>query len=78
MTRIIIDPALQLQLERLQSAAELCDKSGRVLGRFVPALDHSDWQPASPDITEEELDERERSASKTYSTAQVLRHLEQL
>jgi hypothetical protein len=77
MTQIILDAGLAGQLNGLSHAVELCDPSGRVLGRFVPKFDLSEWEPISPDVSEEELDRREQS-SEWYSTEQVLAHLKSL
>jgi hypothetical protein len=39
MTRLLVDdPALGSKLLRAQTTLELCDASGLVLGRFVPAV----------------------------------------
>lgn len=73
----MLDMTFSSQLHGLSEVAELCDPSGRVIGRFVPVLDLSDWEPASPDVSEEELDRRERS-SQWYTTAEVLAHLDGL
>ena len=78
MTRITLDPSLSSQLHHLQGPAELCDPSGRVLGRFVPVADLSVWEPISPQVSEEELDRRCQPGRKRYSTAEVLAHLETL
>lgn len=78
MTRIILDPALANQLHSLKQPAEMCDPSGTVLGRFVPVADLSEWEPITPDASEEELDRREASNQKRYTTAEVLAHLEKL
>ncbi len=53
---------------------EICDSSGRVLGRFIPKIDMSEWEPVSPGVTEEELDRREQS-TEWYSTDEVLARL---
>lgn len=37
MTRVIIDDALRKQLDHVSVPIELCDRSGRTLGHFVPA-----------------------------------------
>lgn len=66
------------KLTALLHPVELCDPSGRVLGRFVPLIDLSEWEPVSPDISEEELLRRSQSKEKTYTTAEVLAYLEKL
>jgi hypothetical protein len=78
MTQIILDASVSGQLHKLSQPVELCDPSGRVLGRFIPLIDMSEWEPISPDISEEELDRRAKSNQKRYSTAEVLAHLEKL
>ena len=76
MTQIIVDASLSSRLLSLTQPVELCDHSGQVLGRFVPLIDLSEWEPLSPDISEEELDRRAKSKEKRYTTAEVLAHLE--
>ena len=78
MTQIILDASVSSQLHEVSRPVELCDPSGRVLGRFVPLIDLSEWEPLSPDISEEELDRRANSKEKRYTTAEVLAHLEKL
>ncbi|HZV04721.1 MAG TPA: hypothetical protein VE999_06530 [Gemmataceae bacterium] len=78
MTQIILDASVSGQLHNLTQPVELCDPSGRVLGEFVPRIDMSEWEPISPDISEEELDRRAKSNQKRYTTAEVLAHLEKL
>jgi hypothetical protein len=77
MTQIIVDSTVAIQLSAGRPA-ELCDASGKVLGRFVPLIDLSVWAPIGPEPTEEELDEIEKSNEPTYSTAEVIAHLEKL
>jgi hypothetical protein len=75
MTQITLDAGASSKLRNLTTSAELCDPSGRVLGRFVPLIDLSEWEPLSPDISEEELDRRAQSKQKRYTTAEVLARL---
>ena len=75
MAQITIDPALASKLHGLSEVVELCDPSGCVLGRFIPLVDLSEWEPVSPDISAEELDRRFRSQERRFSTAEVLAHL---
>jgi len=78
MTQIILDTALASRLHAMGQPVELCDPSGRVVGRFVPLIDLSQWQPVTPDITEEELQQRLQSPEKRYTTQEVLAYLERL
>lgn len=78
MTQIIVDPGLSKQLHGLGQAVELCDQSGKILGRFVPAIDLAEWEALTPGVSEEELDRRSHSSDKRYSTAEVMKHLESL
>ena len=77
MTRIVLDASVSSQLHNLGHPVELCDPSGRVLGRFIPAIDMSEWEAVSPEVSEEELDRREQS-TEWYTTEEVLAHLKSL
>ncbi len=78
MTQIILDASVASKLNGVSQAVELCDPSGRVLGRFVPRIDMSEWEPVGPQVSDEELDRREKSGEKRYTTAEVLAYLENL
>jgi hypothetical protein len=78
VTQIFLDANLSTKLHQLGQPAELCDPSGKVLGKFVPLIDLSEWEPVTPEASEEELDRRERAGEKRYSTQEVLDHLERL
>jgi hypothetical protein len=78
MTQIMLDAAVARKLLDLQTEAELCDPSGKVLGRFVPLIDLSEWEPLTPDISEEELKRRMNSKERRYTTEEVLKDLEKL
>ena len=54
MVQVVIDPAIQSKLYNFSQPVELCDGTGRVLGRVIPAED------LVPQVSEEELDRRER------------------
>ncbi len=77
MTQITLDAGLAGKLRDLAQTVELCDPSGRVLGRFVPLIDPADWEPTEPEISEEELDRREQS-TEWCTTEEVLAHLASL
>ena len=77
MTKVVVDSILRDKLRNLAEPLELCDPSGRVLGRLFPTLDLSAYQPWEPPISEEELRRREES-ERRYTTAEVIAHLESL
>ena len=77
MTQIIVDGSVANQM-RLGQPAEICDPTGRVLGCFVPMGDMTDWEQLTPDVSEEELVRRLNANEKTYTTAEVIKHLESL
>jgi hypothetical protein len=52
--------------------------SGRVLGQFVPSFDPSGYEGLEPQISQEELQRRKQSKGKSYTTAEVLAHLDKL
>ncbi len=78
MTRILLDATLRSKLNNLSQAVELCDESGRIVGRVFPAPDLTGCKPLEPQVSEEELQRRSASDEKTYSTAEVLAYLEKL
>ena len=76
MTRIIVDQWLRDKLINLSELVELCDESGRVLGRLFPSADPNQYGPLEPQVSEEELDRRDNAQEKRYTTTEVLAHLE--
>jgi hypothetical protein len=62
----------------LSQPLELCDESGRVLGRFLPTIDPAHYDGLDPQISREEFERRKRNKGNTYTTAEVLDHLEKL
>lgn len=78
MSQFILDANTLSQLRTLTQPVELCEPSGRVLGKFVPKIDLSEWEIIGPELTEEELREREKPGRKRYTTAEVIAHLESL
>ena len=77
MTRIVVDGHMASQLSTGRPA-EFCDPSGKILGRFVPRIERSEWKNIPPGISEEELERRSKSTEKRYTTAEVIAHLESL
>jgi hypothetical protein len=77
MTRLIVDEFLRSRLNNFAEPLELCDASGRVLARLVPVVDWLDLEPCEPEISDEELREREQS-DEWLSSDQVQEHLRRL
>ncbi len=77
MNKVTIDRITLERLNRLGERLEICDESGRTLGYFTPANDHSLYEGVEPPVTEEELQRREQEA-ETYSTAEVVERLKKL
>jgi hypothetical protein len=75
MSKLTLTADIKGQLEKLREATDLVDENGRPIGRFVPQAELDRLtRPASDD----ELRRRLAANEKTYSTAEVLRHLESL
>ena len=77
MNKITLDPTALSALGSLDHFTELCDPSGRTLGYFTPAVDRSLYDEVEIPIDEEELRRREHEEG-SYTTAEVLDHLEKL
>ena len=78
MSQFIVDANSFHQLTSLTHPVDLCDPTGRVLGRFVPKVDLAEWEISGAETSEEELRRREQSNEKRYSTAEVLTRLENI
>jgi hypothetical protein len=78
MTQITLDAELAGRLGDMLQTVDLYDPDGRLLGRFVPIAEPSQWEPVGPDVSEEDLDRREQADEQRSSTADVLARLESL
>lgn len=78
MTQVFLNAALRSQLLNLSKPLELCDEKGKVVALVYPAVDPSLYHPLEPQVSEEELDRRERCDQKRFSTTEVLARLEKL
>lgn len=76
MTRVVVTDALRNLLPDLSQPLELCDEGGRVLARILPTMDATQYEDLEPRISREEMRRRKQNKSKTYTTAEVLAHLE--
>lgn len=78
MPRIIVDESLKNKLHQLDEPAEICDQDGRVLGKFLPTFNPDEYEGLKSPISEQEIEARMKSKGKTYTTAEVLAHLEKI
>ena len=73
MNRVIVDTVVRARLDNLNSAMELCDESGAILGYFVPASDQKralyKWVQES--VTDEELHQAFKESGE-YTLKEVL------
>jgi hypothetical protein len=60
MTKVIVDPVTEAKLAATRKTLEICNDRGRVLGHFVPNLNPGEVS-MEPQISQEELDRRERA-----------------
>jgi hypothetical protein len=77
MTKMILNSALRHQLPDLSQPFQVVDETGKPLGRFVPAEECAGTQ-MNPPLSREQIDNRKKNKGKTYTTEEVLAHLEQL
>ena len=75
MSRVIVAATLHEKLAQSLHPVELCDAEGHVLGQYIPDLSQYDL---GPEISEEELDRREKEGGGRYTTQEVLERLEKL
>jgi len=78
MTQVLVNETLRRLLHNLSQPLELCDESGRVVGRVFPTLELSQYEPWVPPFDEDDLRRQEQAGEKRYTTAEVLAHLEKL
>ncbi len=75
MNRIIIDDVIRSRLGDLRLPSELQDESGRVLAYLTPAADAAVYAELDPQISEDELDRREKE-SRGRPLSEILSDLE--
>ena len=73
MPPITIDTTLTAKLRGLAHPVELCDESGRILGRYVPVANCEDR--TQPQISDEEMSRRKQETGGR-PLADILRDLE--
>jgi hypothetical protein len=53
----------------------MIEETGRVIAHALPTLDPTLYEDLEPRISADELQRRRQRASRTYTTAEVLSHL---
>ena len=81
MLRITVDDELRKKFKDFKEDVELYDSDGRVVGRFhisAPWTDPDQWEPLTPEISQEQIERRLEEGGGTYTTAQVIEYLSKL
>ncbi len=81
MIRITVDDELRRKFHHFKEDVEICDEEGRVLARFQPSTPWTDpdqWEPLTPEISQEEIARRLAAGGPRYTTAQVIERLSNL
>lgn len=78
MGTIVVGKELSRRLKELDQSVYLLDSQGKVLGLFVPTLKADDFEGLEPKISSEEARRRLERRGKTYTTREVLEHLQSL
>jgi hypothetical protein len=76
MVQITIDDATLAKLQGLDKLMEFKDANGKVLGRFLPII--AFYRGRECPLSDEEIARRRANKGKTYTTAEVIAHLESL
>ncbi|NOZ41168.1 MAG: hypothetical protein GXP24_13220 [Planctomycetes bacterium] len=80
MIRITIDDEQKKKLLDAEGIVELCDTSGRLLGKILPENPSplEGWEPITPPISEEELQRRINSKEPGITTEEFKARLREL
>ena len=77
MNTIVVTAALREKLLDTDGVAELRDEAGTLIGHFTPAHAPSRYEADGLDVSDEELDRRERDEPR-YDAEQVIGRLQRL
>jgi len=80
MIRITIDDEQKKKLLDAEGIVELCDASGRLLGKILPEKENllEGWEPITPPLSEEELQRRINSKEPGISAEELKMRLREL
>ena len=78
MSRVLVNDTLRSLLHNLSEPLEFYDDSGRVVGRFLPEFDLSEYEAWEPPPLSEEEYQRRAQETESYTTAEVIAYLEKL
>lgn len=71
MGRMTIDARTHALLSQAKEPVELYDEAGRLLGRFTPLFDPSQYEYLTEPASDEEIARRLRANEPTYPSAEV-------
>jgi hypothetical protein len=80
MTRVTVDKEMRKVLLNFTKPLELCDESGSILGKLIPAkpdITEDDWIDLTPELTDEEL-EKEIDSGEGYSTQELIAEIKKM
>lgn len=80
MTRVTVDANVQQLFLNFTKPLELCDASGSLVGKFIPApprIIEEDWIDLTPELTDEEL-ENEIDSGEGYSTQELIDEIKRM
>jgi hypothetical protein len=75
MNTITLDPALLEKLLASMQSVDVCDETGKIVGRFTPKIDPNDYRAVGPEISDEELTRRINSKEPRIPGSEVLSRL---
>ena len=79
MNKVVLDDDLRAKLNGLNSKVEVCDTSGRTIGRFLPEDEYRRlmYDLARAEVSDAELDEARREPGG-MTTPEAIAFIEQL
>lgn len=81
MTRVTVDAEMRKVLLDFTKPLELCDESGSLVGKFIPAMPRivqDDWIDLTSDISDEEIKREIESGDEGYSTGELIAEIKKM
>jgi hypothetical protein len=55
MIKIIVDDELRDKLKGFTEPLDLCDESGRIVGKLIPVCDQPEYRPVRPPANDKDI-----------------------